>query len=296
MRIEYLEYLTKMKNGETINSIANKLHITPQGLSLAIITIEKELNCTLLNRTKKGVYLTADALELIEYANDFLSKMERLKNKSNDELSGELILATTIGSIRYLLSDKIAKFAKENPQVEIKFKYYNRLDLSIDDIAVDEIIFTALPCYEDGSSDDFKNQLLENDFEYKFLYSCRPCVECHKDMWHKSTISINDLHDCKIIFSSVSGNTHDSVRFFKNNENVEIIYEDVPEIYYEYLLNKVGYGWSVNSNNKINFYAANQLRQVIVTDNIRVDFGYIEKKNATHSEIIQRFIDFISSN
>ena len=53
VRTEHLEFLINLTNGETINSLDNKLHITPQGLSTAIISMEKELNCTLLNRTKK---------------------------------------------------------------------------------------------------------------------------------------------------------------------------------------------------------------------------------------------------
>lgn len=295
MRTEHLNFLINLSNGETINSLANKLHITPQGLSSAIISMEKELNCTLLNRTKKGVYLTPEAEELIVSAKDFLEKIEDIQHRNHEELAGSLILPTTNGSIKYLLSNKIAKFTKENPNVTLSYKFYERSNIPINIIQEHEIFFTAITYYENILSPISSQILSDNSLHFVSLNDLQMCIECHKDLWHKSTISCTDLHNCKIILSSDSGDIQETQTFFSKDQNIEIISETIPEIYYQLLLNKVGFGLNVYLENKFNYTNTRNIRQAILTDNIKVEFGYIEAINATHTALVQRFLDFISN-
>lgn len=295
MRTEHLNFLINLSNGETINSLANKMHITPQGLSSAIISMEKELNCTLLNRTKKGVYLTPEAEELIVYAKDFLEKLDDIQHRNHEELKGNLALPTTNGSIKYLLSNKIAKFTKENPNVTLSYKFYERSNIPTNIIQEHEIIFTAITYYKDVLSPISAQILSDDTLHFVSLNDQQMCIECHKDLWHKPTISCADLHDCKIILSSDNGDIQETQTFFSEEQNIEVVSETIPEIYYQLLLNKVGFGLNVYTENNFNHANNQNLHQVILTDNIKVEFGYIEAVNATHTALIQRFLDFISN-
>lgn len=67
MHLEHLEYLTKVTPGVTIEALAETLHLTRSGLSKALTALEKEFNCPLIIRTRKGVYLTAEAELIINY-------------------------------------------------------------------------------------------------------------------------------------------------------------------------------------------------------------------------------------
>ncbi len=58
MRSEQLEYLIEISKNKSMNATSQKLHISPQALSIAMKTLEKELNMLLLDRTKQGVELT----------------------------------------------------------------------------------------------------------------------------------------------------------------------------------------------------------------------------------------------
>lgn len=295
MRTEHLNFLINLSNGETINSLANKMHITPQGLSSAIISMEKELNCTLLNRTKKGVYLTPEAEELIVYAKDFLEKLDGLQHRNHEELSGSLVLPTTLGSIKFLLSDKIAKFSKENPNVTLTYQFYSRSNIPVQILHENEIIFTAMTYHEDKLSPISSQILSDNSLHFVSLSNLQMCVECHKALWRKPTISCADLHDCKIILSSDSGDIQETQTFFSKEQNIEVVSETIPEIYYQLLLNKVGFGLNVYTENHFNHANSQNIHQIILKDNIKVEFGYIESVSATHTALVQRFLDFISN-
>lgn len=297
MRTEHLELLINITNGETINTLANQMHITPQGLSSAIIAMEKELNCTLLNRTKKGVYLTPEAEELLQVAKPFLDKINDLKHRQQEELSGELIIPTTMGGIRYLLSDKIAKFLKENPHVTIKYNLYSRSDISKDVIINNGIVFTAISTFNDRLVKSSSTLLSDEDLSFVKLRDLQMCIECHKDLWKKSTISLSDLHDCKVISNNDRFNFDGGINLLKNcgATNLEFIHEPISDIYYQLLLNKIGYSApTIYTHNQFDYAHSSDLHQAIITDNIKVEFGYIEKKGTVHSPLLQRFLDFIS--
>lgn len=297
MRTEHLEFLINITNGETINTLANQMHITPQGFSSAIIAMEKELNCTLLNRTKKGVYLTPEAEELLHSAKPFLEKINEIKHRYQEELSGELIIPTTMGGIRYLLSDKIAKFFKENPHVTIRYNISSRSNISTDLLTEKEIIFTAMTYFNDRPMPTTAQLLANDHFSFVKLRDLQMCIECHKDLWKKSTISLADLHDCKIIAATSKIDLEEAKWLFKNcgATHLEFIHEPISDIYYQLLLNKIGYSsLSIYTHDQFNYANSNDLHQAIITDNIKVEFGYIEKKDAIHSPLLQRFLDFIS--
>lgn len=54
MRLEQLRYLIEIANSKSINKAAHNLYITQPALSIAINSLEEELNYPLLTRTKKG--------------------------------------------------------------------------------------------------------------------------------------------------------------------------------------------------------------------------------------------------
>ena len=60
MRLEQLKYLIEVANCKSINKAAQNLYITQPALSIAINSLEEELQYPLLKRTKKGVLLTED--------------------------------------------------------------------------------------------------------------------------------------------------------------------------------------------------------------------------------------------
>lgn len=68
MRLEQLKYLIEVANCKSINKAAQNLYITQPALSIAINSLEEELQYPLLKRTKKGVLLTEDGARVLQEA------------------------------------------------------------------------------------------------------------------------------------------------------------------------------------------------------------------------------------
>lgn len=78
MRIEQLSYLIEISKNSSLNQSSKKLHISYQGLSNAINSLENELGYPILDRSPKGVKLTAKGKILVEAASTFLQTLSEL--------------------------------------------------------------------------------------------------------------------------------------------------------------------------------------------------------------------------
>jgi len=79
MHLQQLFYLLEVGKTHSISQAAENLFITQPTLSIAISNLEKELGCTLLNRTKSGVYPTEAGKKAICIASEITSKIGELE-------------------------------------------------------------------------------------------------------------------------------------------------------------------------------------------------------------------------
>lgn len=78
MNTEYLEYFIAVAETGSINQAANRLFISPQGLSRAIRQLESQLNAELFERQGGGMVLTPAGEKTLEYASEILSEEGRM--------------------------------------------------------------------------------------------------------------------------------------------------------------------------------------------------------------------------
>lgn len=78
MRIDQLAALVEVAKSGSINSASKKLHVTQQSLNKSLKSLENEMNCHLLDRTKKGIRLTADGEKVLSAAQDVISRLNKL--------------------------------------------------------------------------------------------------------------------------------------------------------------------------------------------------------------------------
>ena len=80
MRIDQLGALVEVAKSGSINSASKKLHVTQQSLNKSLKSLENEMNCHLLDRTKKGIRLTSDGEKVLSR----LNKLERELNQTQN--------------------------------------------------------------------------------------------------------------------------------------------------------------------------------------------------------------------
>ncbi len=68
MRMEYFEYLIEIAKQKNMKVSSERLHMTPQALSVCIKNMEREVGFEILERKPKGVELTADGQTLLSLA------------------------------------------------------------------------------------------------------------------------------------------------------------------------------------------------------------------------------------
>ena len=81
MTIQQLKYIIAISEKGSLNKAAEVLFITQPSLTSAVRELEKELGITLFNRGGKGVTLTNDGTEFLQYARQVAAQYDRLLEK-----------------------------------------------------------------------------------------------------------------------------------------------------------------------------------------------------------------------
>ena len=246
----------------------------------------------LLNRTKKGVFLTESAEELIECSKIFFESIEHIKNKKNTELSGTIVIPFMPGSsYNTILPDMQSLFLKENKHIKIDFQPMTR-QKCIQCVAENnaEIAFII------GSEKEILKELAKQNIKINVISPMYFCIEAHKDLIDPNNFNVAELKNTKIIVPTQNNAVLNNVKkFFQNNIGIEVIEEKNLNIYYNMLLNKIGYGWNTLQLNRNVFYNSEILQIPFCRDD-HIFFGFIERKNFSHSLKVQRLIDFLHEN
>ncbi len=85
MKLQQLRYLQKVVALGNITEAAKELFIAQPTLSAAIKQLEAEMGITILVRGKKGVSLTEDGQEFMQYAQQVLDQVDLLDRRYHGE-------------------------------------------------------------------------------------------------------------------------------------------------------------------------------------------------------------------
>ncbi|MBR1813221.1 MAG: LysR family transcriptional regulator [Lachnospiraceae bacterium] len=81
MTIQQLNYTITISEAGSLNKAAETLYISQPSLTSSIQELERELGITIFNRSGRGVSLTNDGLEFVQYARQVVQQYNRLLEK-----------------------------------------------------------------------------------------------------------------------------------------------------------------------------------------------------------------------
>ena len=81
MTLQQLHYTITIAECGSLNKAAEILYIAQPSLTGSVKELEKELGITIFNRTARGVTLTADGAEFLQYAKQIYGQYENLTEK-----------------------------------------------------------------------------------------------------------------------------------------------------------------------------------------------------------------------
>ena len=194
MRIQQLLYLQKVVALGNMTEAAKELFIAQPTLSSAIKQLEKEMGITILIRGKKGVSLTEDGREFMQYAQQILDQVQLLERRYGDQSSAPKIFSVAAQHYAFAV-DAFVQLLKEigHSDYQASLKEMRTYEV-IEDVANlhSEIGIVYLSRYN--------RQVMENSFQEKEL-SFTPLFKAHPHVFlyrnhplaGKKSISLADL-------------------------------------------------------------------------------------------------------
>ena len=196
MEYEDLGILLVLDECKSINKAANKLFMSPTGLSKKISSLEKELGTSLLNRTSTGCDLTDNGKIVLDYT----KKINDLIDECMGKIKGSDVLKVRVGFS--FLYDRNFFY-----QLQAAKKYIDKncelMPISLDDVFIENSMDKILS-YIGTDIDvllDVEGNVLSDEYatlpfaenKIGFLVPKR-----HK-LYNKKTIKLEDIKDLKIL-------------------------------------------------------------------------------------------------
>lgn len=120
MELRTLRYFLAVAREENMTEAANVLHVTQPTLSRQIAELERELGCTLFERTNRATVLTEDGMRLRQRAEEIVSLVDQTERDVADrggELSGNIRIGAGETRAMRILTDVFAGMRREHPRV-----------------------------------------------------------------------------------------------------------------------------------------------------------------------------------
>ncbi len=196
MTIQQLNYVITISEKGSLNKAAEVLFVTQPSLTSAVRELEKELGITLFNRGGKGVTLTNDGAEFIQYARQVVTQYDRLLEKYGK--GGNLRKKFGISCQHYSFAVKsFVEMVKQFDTDEYEFAIReSKTKDVIDDVTTgkSEIGILYLSDFNRKAIGKF---LKSNQLEFHPLIKCEPYVYLWKGhpLAKKKSIRLEELRD-----------------------------------------------------------------------------------------------------
>lgn len=171
----------------TLTRAAEALFLSQPSVSLQLRALESELACTLFERHRRRVSLTAEGQVLYELARPLIEGLEGLdesfRNRTRMGAAASLNIACGNSTIQYLLPDMVQAYRERHPEVHLNLHNVTGLDgLAL--LRSDEADFAV------GSMLD-----VPHDLAYEALYHFDPLLIMAPDhvLAGKAEVSLEDL-------------------------------------------------------------------------------------------------------
>lgn len=117
LTIEELRYFVEAGKCGSFSAAAEKLHISPQGLSQGIRHLEQDMNVLLFQRTTSGVSLSEIGLQVFDHASNILGSLDQIKtcvNGHRGKRTERLCCAVKSSRLGNTLKTHLDQFQKES--------------------------------------------------------------------------------------------------------------------------------------------------------------------------------------
>ena len=194
MNILHMKYAVEVARLGSLNKAAETLMIAQPNLSRSIKELEADLGITIFQRSAKGMVLTSDGEEFMDYARDILNRINKLEHSYRDGSHKKRKFSISVPRACYI-SSAMVEFSKSigNEPVEIYYKETNSKK-TIKKLLDNEYRLGIIR-YADSYDKHYKSMLDEKGLCYELVAEFSYVLIMSRDnpLAQKETITYDDL-------------------------------------------------------------------------------------------------------
>lgn len=197
MNILHLKYAVEVAKTRSISKAAENLYMGQPNLSRAIKELEESLGITIFRRTTKGISITPDGEEFLQYARQIVQKVEEVEQIYQNGRQKKQSFSVSVPRASYL-SYAMADFSrsmKKGSPAEFYYCETNPMN-TINSVVREDFnlgIVRYQSSYEKYFSDLFKDKKLTSDTIAEFSYSM--IISKNDPLVQKEEVCLDDLAD-----------------------------------------------------------------------------------------------------
>lgn len=181
MQLNQFRFLIAVDKFGSISKAAQELYISQSTISLSLINLEEELGYVLLNRSKRGVTLTAEGKEVLKRALIIQEAIESLRDITADEetLFGDVRIAGTSHFGMNIITDAMLQLKRQYEGIHIFAQRDNLKDV-LKNLAQNALDM-AFVNFHSLAAPDVLNDMKRLQLEYHQTYSDKLVVCVRED-------------------------------------------------------------------------------------------------------------------
>lgn len=144
MKIWRFENFIVLVKAGSINAAAEQLHISPQALHQQMDTLESEVGCKLLVRSRKGIQLTAAGTVFHKQIGTLIKDYRSLIQQTLDEDARERnTIYTSSGALfrDHIFVNALIQFKKHYPNIIVKKRSLSDLEINACDVLASDVVY-----------------------------------------------------------------------------------------------------------------------------------------------------------
>ena len=196
MNILHMKYAVEVARLGSLNKAAETLMIAQPNISRSIKELEADLGITIFQRSAKGMVLTPDGEEFVDYARDILHRIDKIEQSYRDGSHKKRKFSISVPRACYI-SAAMAEFSKNigDTPVEVYYKETNSKK-TIKKLLENEYKLGIIR-YSENYDKYYKDMLEEKGLSYELVAEFSYVLLMSRDnpLATKETITYEDLSD-----------------------------------------------------------------------------------------------------
>ena len=301
MTLQQLHYIIGVSESGSFNKAAENLYVSQPSLTSAIKEVEKEFNISIFNRSSKGISLTQDGKEFIQYARQIYAQYENLLEKFGEGFQRKKKFSVSCQHYSFA-TKSFVELVKKFGTSEYEFSIFETKTLDVIENVATQKSEIGILYMSDFNRKAIKKILNANDLVFEKLIDCNAYVYLWKNhtLAKKTSISLEELKDYPCLSFDQGGNSsfYFAEEILTENEYPKPIKTSDRATNLNLMVGLNGYtlcsGIICEELNGSNFVAV-PFKSDKENPNSVIEIGYILKKNIILSKTGEEYIEQLKS-